>query len=69
MVDRNDFIPIYSQNLYKSKPYENRPQLINEKLNVRISAPHMHLYALSYLENYLKYGYHVLDIGCGTGYL
>ena len=69
MVDRNDFIPPYSQNLYKSKPYENRPQLINEKLNVRISAPHMHLYALSYLENYLKNGCHVLDIGCGTGYL
>ena len=68
-VDRNDFVPIYSQNQYNSKPYDDGPQLINKKMNVRISAPHMHFYALTYLEDYLKSGCHILDIGSGTGYL
>ena len=69
IVDRNDFIPTYSQKHYNSKPYEDFPQLINKQLNVKISAPHMHFYALTYLEDYLKSGCHVLDIGSGTGYL
>lgn len=34
-----------------------------------ISAPHMHGYATQYLEQHLKPGAKVLDVGSGSGYL
>jgi protein-L-isoaspartate(D-aspartate) O-methyltransferase len=34
-----------------------------------ISAPHMHAYALELLQDHLKPGARVLDVGCGSGYL
>ncbi len=34
-----------------------------------ISAPHMHAYALEFLEKYLLKAKNVLDVGSGTGYL
>jgi protein-L-isoaspartate(D-aspartate) O-methyltransferase len=59
-VDRADFT--------KSPfPYADHPQYID--FNATISAPHMHAYALEYLSDYLKPGYHVLDVGSGSGYL
>ena len=58
-VDRADFTDTY--------PYADNPQYID--YNATISAPHMHAYALEYLEPYLKPGNHVLDVGSGSGYL
>merc|ERR1711991_1145196 len=37
--------------------------------NQTISAPHMHAYALRYLEPVLKPGKKILDVGSGSGYL
>jgi protein-L-isoaspartate(D-aspartate) O-methyltransferase len=34
-----------------------------------ISAPHMHAYALEYLEQHLVKAKKALDVGSGTGYL
>lgn len=36
--------------------------------NATISAPHMHAHALEDLEEYLRPGMKVLDVGCGSGY-
>jgi protein-L-isoaspartate(D-aspartate) O-methyltransferase len=36
--------------------------------NATISAPHMHAHALEDLEEYIRPGMKVLDVGCGSGY-
>lgn len=43
------------------------PQYIG--FDATISAPHMHAYALELLQEKAKPGAHVLDVGCGSGYL
>ena len=58
-VDRADFTS-YS-------PYYDSPQGIG--YNATISAPHMHAYALQYLEPYCSKNIHILDVGSGSGYL
>jgi len=58
-VDRKDFASRY--------PYEDSPQSIG--YGATISAPHMHGYALQYLEPYLQPNMKALDIGSGSGYL
>ena len=58
-IDRADFAP--------RNHYQNRAQSI--PCNVVISAPHLHGYCLQALENYLREGSNVLDIGFGSGYL
>ena len=58
-VDRADF------SLYD--PYEDSPQSIG--FGATISAPHMHAYALEYLEPYCSENIHILDVGSGSGYL
>ena len=58
-VDRANFVSI--------SPYSDSPASIG--YGVTISAPHMHAYALKYLENSLHPGAKVLDIGSGSGYL
>lgn len=58
-VDRADFTD--------SDPYYDCPQGIN--YGATISAPHMHAFALEYLNDFLKPGNRVLDVGYGSGYL
>ncbi|KAJ2964591.1 hypothetical protein NQZ79_g437 [Umbelopsis isabellina] len=58
-VDRKDYTARYS--------YEDSPQSIG--YGATISAPHMHGYALEYLEPFLKPNMKALDIGSGSGYL
>ena len=60
-TDRKEFMPA------ESTPYEDRPQKIG--FNTTISAPHMHAMTLKMLEERLKPGIKVLDVGCGSGYL
>lgn len=48
-------------------PYMDSPQSIGYKAT--ISAPHMHAHALELLEDKLKEGASVLDVGSGSGYL
>jgi protein-L-isoaspartate(D-aspartate) O-methyltransferase len=60
VVDRGDFTG-------RSNAYSDRPQGIG--YNATISAPHMHGYALEWLEEYLRPGSRVLDVGSGSGYL
>ncbi|KAJ1654185.1 hypothetical protein IWQ61_005843 [Dispira simplex] len=48
-------------------PYEDSPQSIGH--GATISAPHMHGYALEYLQEALQPGVKVLDVGSGSGYL
>ncbi|KAJ3271167.1 inositol polyphosphate 5-phosphatase [Terramyces sp. JEL0728] len=50
-----------------SEAYFDSPQSIG--YNATISAPHMHAYALDYLEPSCYEGASVLDIGSGSGYL
>ncbi len=47
--------------------YEDHPERIG--YNATISAPHMHAYCLEWLEDRLKPGSKVLDVGSGSGYL
>ena len=58
-VDRKDFT--------KKNPYEDHSQYISH--NSVISAPHIHCYALEYLEPFVCKGCHILDVGFGSGYL
>ncbi|XP_074103031.1 protein-L-isoaspartate(D-aspartate) O-methyltransferase [Cotesia typhae] len=51
----------------RGNPYVDSPQGIG--YGVTISAPHMHAYALEYLEDKLKNGKRALDVGSGSGYL
>ncbi|KAJ1504367.1 hypothetical protein HMI54_004607 [Coelomomyces lativittatus] len=62
-VDRAYFVPSHLSEL----AYVDAPQSIG--YSATISAPHMHAYALDYLEPYLQPGHHVLDVGSGSGYL
>ena len=57
-IDRADFAP--------TNQYQNRAQSI--PCNVVISAPHLHGYCLEALQNHLKEGNTVLDVGFGSGY-
>jgi protein-L-isoaspartate(D-aspartate) O-methyltransferase len=62
LVDRANYCP--------TSPYEDSPQGL--MLDQTISAPHMHGYALEYLKDHLgpsRDNLHVLDVGCGSGYL
>ncbi|XP_014296761.1 protein-L-isoaspartate(D-aspartate) O-methyltransferase [Microplitis demolitor] len=59
-VDRGKYV-------IRGNPYVDSPQGIG--YGVTISAPHMHAYALEYLEDKLKNGKRALDIGSGSGYL
>ncbi|KAJ3256505.1 Protein-L-isoaspartate(D-aspartate) O-methyltransferase [Boothiomyces macroporosus] len=61
MVDRKHYC------LNPEEAYFDSPQFIG--YNATISAPHMHAYALDYLEASCKEGSRVLDIGSGSGYL
>ncbi|KAK6108637.1 Protein-L-isoaspartate(D-aspartate) O-methyltransferase [Brugia pahangi] len=58
-VDRADFCPQNS--------YQDCPQQIG--YSATISAPHMHALALELLNDHLRDGHTVLDIGSGSGYL
>ena len=58
-IDRADFV--------QKDYYKNRAQHII--CNTTISAPHLHGYCLEHLQDYLKEGNTVLDIGFGSGYL
>lgn len=58
-VDRGDFCP--------STPYQDCPQYIG--FGATISAPHMHGYALKFMEGMKKKPKKALDVGSGSGYL
>jgi protein-L-isoaspartate(D-aspartate) O-methyltransferase len=60
-VDRADFV------VDKSEAYVDAPMRIGEQQT--ISAPHMHAMCLELLSDQLNKGAHVLDVGCGSGYL
>ncbi|KAL2539593.1 Protein-L-isoaspartate O-methyltransferase 1 [Abeliophyllum distichum] len=60
-IDRALFVP------EDAPPYMDSPVQIG--YNATISAPHMHATCLELLENHLKPGMYVLDVGSGTGYL
>lgn len=54
-------------NFSKRDPYEDSPQVIG--YDATISAPHIHAASVEELQDFLKPGSKVLDIGCGSGYL
>jgi len=58
-VDRSYFCP--------RDPYSDRPQ--GTDCGQTISAPHMHAMCLELLENHIKEGSRVLDVGSGSGIL
>ncbi|XP_011014649.1 PREDICTED: protein-L-isoaspartate O-methyltransferase 1-like [Populus euphratica] len=60
-IDRALFVPA------GTPAYVDIPMAIG--YNATISAPHMHATCLQLLEENLKSGMHVLDVGSGTGYL
>ncbi|KAJ7530168.1 hypothetical protein O6H91_15G082600 [Diphasiastrum complanatum] len=60
-MDRADFVPD------RHSSYIDAPQSIG--YGATISAPHMHAYCLSMLEDHLKPGMSILDVGSGSGYL
>ncbi|CAN8268241.1 unnamed protein product [Cochlearia groenlandica] len=64
-IDRGAFFPKNGSS--SSSAYADSPMSIG--YNVTISAPHMHAMCLELLENQLKPGMRVLDVGSGTGYL
>ena len=51
----------------KQKKYIDSPSKI--EAGQTISAPHLHAFALRELQPVLKKGAHVLDVGCGSGFL
>lgn len=59
-IDRKHFIP--------QPPYYNDGSS-PIGFGVVISAPHMHAYALEYMQKYLSTAKYVLDVGSGTGIL
>jgi len=61
LVDRGDF------SADPDEAYEDHPHQIG--WGQTISAPHMHAIALQLLEDHLKPGAKVLDVGSGSGYL
>eukprot|EP00271_Cylindrocystis_brebissonii_P019113 TRINITY_DN567_c0_g1_i1.p1 TRINITY_DN567_c0_g1~~TRINITY_DN567_c0_g1_i1.p1 ORF type:complete len:264 (-),score=49.82 TRINITY_DN567_c0_g1_i1:852-1643(-) len=60
-IDRADYV------VDRQGAYEDRPQPLG--FSATISAPHMHGYCLSLLEEHLQPGMKVLDVGSGSGYL
>lgn len=64
MVDRGSFVP---ETTYASEAYLDSPLPIG--FNATISAPHMHAHVLEVMEDKLKQGARVLDVGSGSGYL
>merc|ERR1711915_885872 len=64
-IDRANYAP--------TNPYEDCPQALTPvepgAHGATISAPHMHAAALESLSSHLYPGAHVLDVGCGSGYL
>jgi len=62
-VDRAKFV----DPLYVSTAYEDSPSPIGK--GQTISAPHMHAFALEFLEQFLFSGAKALDVGSGSGYL
>lgn len=58
LIDRALFVP------KGAPPYVDSPVQIGH--NATISAPHMHAMCLELLENHLKLGMHVLDVGSGS---
>ncbi len=64
-----------------NKIYNNRPHIINLKIQQTMSAPHIHAMALKQMQvflrkslrkvkgDYKKLKFNILDIGCGTGYV
>lgn len=59
-IDRKYFVP-------KHPFYCDRPESIG--YGATISAPHMHAYALEYLEDRIVKAHKILDVGSGTGIL
>lgn len=57
----------YLHETWGGSPYDDHPVPIGD--GQTISAPHMHAFALQILDEYLKPGNRVLDIGSGSGYL
>jgi protein-L-isoaspartate(D-aspartate) O-methyltransferase len=51
----------------KTRKYNDSPSGI--EAGQTISAPHLHAFALKELKPVLKKGAHVLDVGCGSGFL
>jgi protein-L-isoaspartate(D-aspartate) O-methyltransferase len=58
-VDRKHYAPGHY--------YMDSPQPLG--YGATISAPHMHAYALEYLEKQILKAKNILDVGSGTGYL
>ena len=61
-VDRADFLPPKSQNMYSNQPIHISP-------NHSMSTPQFHAQILSLLASRLGPGRVAAEIGCGTGYL
>lgn len=62
------FLHVDRGNFSTEMPYFDSPQPLG--YGQTISAPHMHAYAIEFLlPNMLKEGAHILDVGCGSGYL
>lgn len=64
-VDRRFFLPQDSS--VSVHVYEDRPLPIG--LEQTISAPHMHAHTLELLQDRIKLGSKILDVGSGSGYL